>query len=116
MHYEVKLFDFISQKKLKESTKWEQFKARHGLSDRFNKDSALGELFGFTVCSPAFQESPTEEYAQNTDRFLVQQKFNEDEAISYLRSRLDSIGEKAVDSVGADFRTFLDTEEWDHTE
>lgn len=112
--FEIVLFDHFSREALRKSA-WQRFKSRHPewLSNKFNRDGAIGEVFGFVVCSPAFKQNPSPDYVQTIDRVFVQNIFDEQSAIEYLKSRIDTIGEKNIESIGDDFRKFLETDEWD---
>lgn len=113
VHYEVRLFDSYS-KELLEKSAWQRFKTRHSelLNAEHNPDGALGYIFGFTVCSPAFKEKPTEDYTEYISRALVQNTFDEVAAVEYLRNKLDSVGEKTTQELGPIFQSFLETDEW----
>lgn len=115
VHYEIHLFD-IHTKNILDNSLWLRFKARHAefLPTKYNPEGALGEIFGFTVCSPAFKKDPTKEYVEYIERALVQSKFNEALAIAYLKKRLDALGERPAAELMLCLRAFLETEEWGH--
>lgn len=113
--FEVLLFDHHSREALRRSS-WERFKSNHPewLTNKYNRDGMVGELFGFIVCSPAFKRSPTANYEPLISRAFIQDVFDQNSAIEYLKSKIDAIGDQDVENAGSYFREFLETEEWDY--
>jgi hypothetical protein len=103
VHYEVRLADGNASPSI-----WNRI--------GFGRGGVIGELFGFTVCSPSFKDRPEESYSQNDlSRALIQERFDEHTATEYLKSRILEVGESTVLELGERLAQFLETDEWEHS-
>lgn len=112
-HYEVTLLDYYAKAEL-ERSRWERFKAKHSeiLSSQYNSGGALGEVFGFTVCSPAFKQDPTDDYSSDdVKKALIQDHLDEAAARNYIKNRIDSIGNMDINGIAKQLRQFLELDD-----
>lgn len=58
---------------------------------KFSKNKAPDLLLHFTVCSPAMKKSPPQSLARPIQSAFVQQNFNEESALEFLRTRIASV-------------------------